>query len=210
VAASSKIDASRAEKEMRLTIRDYEYRELRRTIAIRGTVRIVLVPLTFVWWAGLSLVLVLFSELPVAALFPLAVLAAGFEAVLALHTGVERIGRYLQVAYEEQEEGGLDSSVTGLQPRWETTAMKVGPALPGGGADPLFTILFCCAAIVNLIPALLTTPTPIEIGLIAALHVAFAIRILRARAAAGRQRAVELARFRELDSRRRPPHSGDA
>ena len=178
-----------------MTVRDHEYRELRRTIAIRGTVRVVLVPWTFVWWAGLSIVLVLFSELPVAALFTLAVLAAGFEAVHALHVGVERIGRYLQVAFEE---GRPDSSVTGSQPVWETTAMKVGPALPGGGIDPLFAILFCSAAVVNLIPALLPMPTPIEIGLIGALHVSFIVRVLRARVAAARQRAVELEQYRAV------------
>jgi hypothetical protein len=178
-----------------VTVRDYEYRELRRTIAIRGTVRAAFIPLTFVPWAGLSVVLVLFSELPVAALFTLAVLAAGFEAVHSLHVGVERIGRYLQVAYEEAP---LDNSVSGLQPRWETTAMRVGPALPGGGVDPLFTILFCCAAIVNLIPAILPLPTPIEIGLIGALHAAFIIRVLRARSAAAKQRAVELEQYRAV------------
>ena len=177
-----------------MPVRDYEYAELRRTIAIRGTVRVALVPWTFTWWAALAVVLVLFSELPVAALLTLAVLASGFEAVHALHVGVERIGRYLQVAYEE---GPGDSSVSG-RPAWETTAMAVGPALPGGGADPLFTILFCCAAIVNLIPAMLPIPTPIEIGLIGALHIAFIVRILRARSAAARQRAVELDRYRAL------------
>jgi hypothetical protein len=178
-----------------VTVRDHEYGELRRTIAIRGTVRVAFIPLTFVWWAGLSVVLVLFSELPVASLFALAVLAAGFEAVHALHVGVERIGRYLQVAYEE---GSADSSVTGSQIGWETTAMKVGPALPGGGVDPLFTILFCCAAVLNLIPAVLPLPTPIEIGLIGALHVAFIIRVLRARTAAAKQRAVELEQYRAV------------
>lgn len=191
-----------------MTIRDHEYGELRRTIAIRGTVRVAFIPLTFVWWAGLSVVLVLFSELPVAALLTLAVLAAGFEAVHALHVGVERIGRYLQVAYEEAPRA---SSVTELQPAWETTAMKVGPALPGGGVDPLFTILFCSAAIVNLIPALLPVPTPIEISLIGALHVAFIIRVLRARTAAAKQRAVELERYRAVLGRPegRPPQQPD-
>jgi hypothetical protein len=196
---SSKFDASRAEKEIRVTVRDHEYGELRRTIAIRGTVRVAIVPVTFIWWAALAIVLVLFSELPVAALFTLAVLTAGFEAVHALHVGVERIGRYLQVAYEE---GEPDSSVTGLQARWETTAMEVGPALPGGGADPLFTILFCSAAIVNLIPALLPVPTLMEIGLITLLHVAFIVRVLRARAAAAKQRTVELERYRSVLARR--------
>lgn len=188
-----------------MTIRDHEYGELRRTIGIRGTVRVASIPLTFVSWAGLSVVLVLFSELPVAALFTLAVLAAGFEAVHALHVGVERIGRYLQVAYEEAP---LDSSVSGSQPGWETTAMKVGPALPGGGVDPLFTILFCSAAIVNLIPAILPVPTTIEISLIGALHITFIIRVLRARSAAARQRAIELEQYRAVFSGRRESLSG--
>jgi len=50
----------------------------------------------------------------------------GFEAIHALHVGAERIGRYLQVYYEDAPDA----------PRWETTAMAVGPALPGGGIDP--------------------------------------------------------------------------
>jgi hypothetical protein len=187
-----------------VTVRDYEYRELRRTIGIRGTVRVGVLMWTFFWWAGLSIVLVLFSELPVAALFTLAVLAAGFEALHALHAGVERIGRYLQVAYEEIQP---DNSVTGSQPGWETTAMKVGPALPGGGVDPLFTILFCSAAVVNLIPALLPVPTTIEISLIGTLHLAFVVRVLRARAAAAKQRAVELEQFRAVMRGAQPPDS---
>ena len=178
-----------------MTVRDYEYGELRRTIGIRGTVRVAFIPVTFIWWAGLSVVLILFPELPVAALYTLAVLAAGFEAVHALHVGVERIGRYLQVAYEET---GRDNSVSGSPPGWETTAMQVGPALPGGGVDPLFTILFCSAAIVNLIPAMLPVPTAIEISLIGALHIAFIIRVLRARTAAAKQRAVELEQYRKV------------
>lgn len=184
-----------------MTLRENEYGELRRTIAVRGTVRVALLPVTFVWWAGLSVVLVLFSELPVAALFTLAVLAAGFEAVHALHVGVERIGRYLQVYYEESV---ANDSVTGSQPRWETTATAVGPALPGGGADPLFTVLFCCAAVVNLIPALLPAPTELELVVIAALHLIFIGRVLRARAAAAKQRRVELEQYRALARNSRP------
>jgi len=173
-----------------MTFSEHEFAELRRTIALRGTVRIALVPVTFAVWGALALVLVLFSEVPVAALVSLGVLAAGFEAVHALHVGVERIGRYLQVVYEEGQPGA------GPHPRWETTAMAIGPALPGGGIDPLFTFLHCSAAIVNLVPALLPSPTPLELGVISTLHVSFIVRVLRARAAAGRQRAVELERLR--------------
>jgi hypothetical protein len=204
VLGHSKIGASRVEEGISVTLREHEYAQLRQTVALRGTVRMALVPLTFVWWAGLSVVLVLFSELPVAALFTLAVLAASFEAVHALHVGVERIGRYLQVCYEE---AAADDSVIESRPRWETTAMAVGPALPGGGIDPLFTILYCCAAVTNVIPALLPLPTPLEISVIGALHVLFIVRVMRARIAAGRQRAIELEQFRHINPQLPTPNS---
>src|SRR5688572_25787520 len=106
-----------------------EFAVLRQTIAARGTIRMALVPVTFIGWGALAVTLLLVGALPVAVLFPLGVLVAGFEAVRALHVGAERIGRYLQVYYETESEG----------PRWETTVMAVGPALPGGGIDPLFS-----------------------------------------------------------------------
>jgi hypothetical protein len=174
-----------------MSLHESEFAALRQTIASRGTVRVVLLVVTLLGWAALALVLLLFSDLPVAAVYPLMVLAAGFEGIHALHVGVERIGRYLQVNFE----GELDG------PRWETTAMSVGPALPGGGIDPLFTVLFACATVLNLIPALLPQPTPIEIGVIGALHAGLLIRVVRARGAAARQRAVELESFRALRTR---------
>ena len=108
----------------------------------------VLLPVTLIGWAALACTLLFVSDLPIASLFSLAILVAGFEAIHALHVGVERIGRYVQVYYESSENG----------PQWETTAMAIGPALPGGGVDPLFTVVFASAAIVNVIPALLPTP----------------------------------------------------
>lgn len=165
-----------------------EFRVLRQTVAGRGTARVVILPVTLLAWAALAVTLILFSELPVTALLPLAVLAGGFEAIHALHVGVERIGRYLQVFYEEQGNGA----------HWETTAMQVGPALPGGGVDPLFTGLFLSATALNLVPALLPAPTTIEIAVIGAVHAVVALRIVRARLVAGRQRGVELERYRQL------------
>ena len=148
----------------------------------------VLFPVTLIGWSALSLLLLIFSELPLAALFPLAVLVGGFEAIHALHVGVERIGRYLQVFYET----GSDT------PRWETTAMSVGPSLPGGGIDPLFSVVFVCATFLNAIAALLPQPTRLELGVVSALHAAFIFRVIRARGAAARQRAVELETYRAL------------
>jgi hypothetical protein len=175
-----------------MSLSEAEFRALRETIATRGTVRIILFPTTLAAWSIAAVTLLLLGPIPIGALFPLAILVSGFEAVHALHVGAERIGRYLQVFYE----GG---SVDG--PRWETTAMAVGPALPGGGIDPLFTIVFASATVLNAVAALLPRPTPVELAAVGALHGAFLVRIARARIAAARQRAVELESYRALQNR---------
>ena len=171
---------------------DSEYAVLRHTIASRGTTRVVLFPIAMIAWAALALIVLTFAEAPLASLYSLAVLVGGFEAIHALHVGVERIGRYLQVYYESPEAG----------PRWENTVMAVGPALPGGGIDPLFTVVFACATFINIIPTLALQPraTDTELGVIGVLHLALVIRIVRARGAAARQRAVELETFRAIRS----------
>jgi hypothetical protein len=178
-----------------MSLSDTEYAVLRQTIAARGTARMILFPVTIIAWATLALIVLTFAEAPVASLLPLAVLVAGFEATHALHVGAERIGRYLQVYYENSE-----SQISEHRPRWETIAMAVGPALPGGGIDPLFTLVFASATFVNIIPALTVQPRPTgtELGVIGVLHLAAVIRIVRARGAAARQRAVELESFRAL------------
>jgi hypothetical protein len=173
-----------------MTLSESEFAALRQTISSRGTTRMVLLPVTLAGWAGAAL-LGDIGGVPHATLFALIVLAAGFEAIHALHAGVERIGRYLQVFYE-----GSPGS-----PKWETTAMAVGPALPGGGVDPLFTVVFGLAALVNLIPAFMPWPAPLEGGFIATVHVVFLVRLVRARVAAARQRAVELESYRAIKSR---------
>jgi hypothetical protein len=172
---------------------DAEYAVLRQTISTRGTVRMALVPVTFLAWAVVGSSLLLDADLPITALFSLAVLAAGFEAVLALHIGVERIGRYLQVIYEEQE-AGADSA----GPRWETLAMAGGPSLPGGGTDPLFTLLFCSAVILNLAIVFVPGPTDFETVIASAIHLLVIVRMVRARRAAATQRTKDLAHYRRL------------
>ena len=170
-----------------------EFSVLRQTIALRGTVRMALVPLTCLGWAVLTLLVLLYGGPPAASIVSLAVLVGGFEAVHALHVGAERIGRYLQVYYETLPDG----------PRWETAVMTVGPALPGGGIDPLFSVVFVGTTIVNLVLALAPSVTPVELGVVALLHVGFVFRIVRARLAASRQRAVELESFKAMQSRER-------
>jgi len=171
-------------------LRVAEFAALRRAIAGRVTARVVLVAVTSAVWAALTLALVLFSDGPLATLLPLAVLVGGFEAIHALHAGAERIGRYLQVEYEGRPDG----------PRWETAAMAVGPSLPGGGVDPLFSVVFVGTAAINLVSAflVLAEPTRAEFGLLGLAHAAFVFRVIRARVAAARQRAIELESFKAL------------
>ena len=162
---------------------------MRDTIRQRGTARMVLVPLLFVGWAGTAVATAAVITVGLSTLVPLLVLAAGFEAVLALHLNVERIGRYLQVFHER--EGG-----------WEQVAMAYGQSFPGSGPDPLFTQLFVFGVSVNFLPAALGGE-PLEIAVVAIVHLALVYRIRMARTRAGRQRAEDLERFEQLRTQAR-------
>ena len=165
-----------------MTIREAEFAALRQTIAARGTVRAAVLVAVVVAWGALASVQGLFADLPLLALIPLVVLGCGFEAVWGLHVGVERIGRFIQVTYESAQDGAS----------WETTAMRASPGLPGGGADPLFTVVFAAATLVNLGVAFVAQPTPLETVLLFGCHAALWLRLARARILAGRQRRADL------------------
>lgn len=170
-----------------MTIREAEFAALRQTIAARGTVRVVLAVTVVVAWAVLALIQGLYSDLPLLAMVPLTVLVGGFEAVWALQVGVERIGRFIQVRHESEDGAS-----------WETSAMRASPGLPGSGADPLFTLVFAVASLVNLGVAFVAGPTPVEVVLLFAAHAALLLRLARARMLAGRQRRVDLEAFRAI------------
>jgi len=161
-----------------------EFIALRATIRDRGTVRMVLLPVTFGLWAGAAIATTAAVALPIAALLPLLVLAAGFEAIYALHVNVERIGRYLQVFHEP--EGG-----------WEHVAMTFGQRFPGRGPDALFSTLFLIATALNYLPVALggTVPELVVGGL---LHLVLAFHIGTARRRASRQREQDLERFKAI------------
>lgn len=161
-----------------------EYAAMRETIRQRGTARMLLVPITFIGWAGAAVATEAVITVAISTLVPLLILAAGFEAIFALHMNVERIGRYLQVFHER--DGG-----------WEQVAMKYGQRFPGGGPDPLFAQLFIFGASVNFLPTALVGE-PLEVGVIAVLHLLLVYRIRTARHAAAKQRAEDLERFEQL------------
>jgi hypothetical protein len=113
----------------------------------------------------------------------LLILAAAFEAVFALHVGVERVGRYLQVFYEDQ---------------WEHAAMGFGRPAGAVATDALFSVPFLIAALFNLGPAAVVNPVPVEWIFVGGAHALFALRVVVARFAASKQRAIDLERFRQL------------
>ncbi len=174
------------------TLRDQEeYTALRATIRERGTARICVFVAGVAAWAALTLATTAIGPTPLATLLPLLVLASAFEGVYALHIGVERIGRYLQVFHEHQ------SPETAA---WEQTAMAFGRPKGAAALDPLFTIPFALAALFNLTPALIVDPPPTtqELVFVAGSHAIFLLRIFAARHIASRQRTIDLARFTEI------------
>jgi len=165
----------------------YEYRALRATIRERGTARMCLFGGGIVAWAALTLATAALASTPVSTLLPLLVLAGLFEAIYALHVGVERIGRYIQVFHEGDTHHG-----------WEQAAMAFGRPAGAASVDALFTMPFVLAAVFNVAPAFLVRPTMEEIVFVTGAHALFLLRILIARATAARQRAVDLERFAQL------------
>jgi hypothetical protein len=168
-----------------------EYRALRDTIRERGTARVWIFVIGFGIWGGLVMATVSIAALPEATLLPLLALAAVFEAVFALHTGVERVGRYIQVFYEADTSDSLN---------WEHTAMAFGRAFPGATVDPLFARFFWIATIFNFIPAVLAGAVLYEWLGIGLAHVLFIVRVVIAERHAAHQRATDLDHFLKLKS----------
>ncbi len=173
-----------------------EYRILRETIAARGSLKPILFLSGLGIWAGILTVVLVWIPYPIAAIIPLLVLLATLEAIRPLHFGAERIGRYLQVFYEEE---GQPERPLHHSPSWERVAMRLS-AVPGTGGHPLFVPVFLLAAIANTLPVLLAQPlaTPVELAALAVPHIAFMIWLFNADRAMRAQRAAELQQFRQL------------
>ena len=173
-----------------------EYLVLRRTIAQRGSLRPILTLVGLCIWAALLTVVLVSLPYPVAAIVPLMVLVVTFEVIRPLHFGAERIGRYIQVFYEEdgQRNRPLDDT-----PAWERVAMSFG-AVPGVGGHPLFVPLFLIATIVNLLAVALPAPSTVEWVLLIP-HGAFAVWLLASDRSMRRQRELELTHLRSLRDR---------
>ncbi len=141
---------------------------------------------------------------PVAAVIPLTVLLATFEAIRPLHFGAERIGRYLQVFYEEAKRArrrGPCRRRPGSARPWRSA--RPSPARPdtrcSRPSSPSRPWSTCS-------PVVLPEPLPEELALLSLPHLAFLAWLVRTDGAMRAQRPTELARFRELrDQRVTPP-----
>jgi hypothetical protein len=171
-----------------------EYVILRRTIAQRGSLRPVLALTGIGMWVAALMAVLVWLPYPVAAAIPLLLLAVTFEVIRPLHFGAERIGRYLQVFYEEDGDPGRPLTDT---PAWERVAMSFG-AVPGAGGHPLFVPIFLLAAAINYVSVLLPGPLPLELIVMAVPHLALIAWLIAADRAMRNQRAIELARLRAM------------
>ncbi len=168
-----------------------EYSALRATIRERGTARHWVVIAGLGLWAALTLASSVIA-LPALTLLPLLVLVASFEVVFVLHTGVERVGRYIQVFYEQPEDRAA----------WEQVAMAYGRTFGGGGIDALFSPIFAVATLLNFIPVALSGSVAIDWTIVGAVHMLVIVRIWAAKRQASAQRAVDLERFIRLKHER--------
>ena len=171
-----------------------EYLVLRRTIAQRGALRPILALGGIALWALVLIAVLSLLPYPVASAIPLLVLAATFESIRPLHFSAERIGRYVQVFYEEA--GQPDRPLSDV-PSWERVAMSFGH-VPGVGGHPLFVPIFFLATVVNYVAVLVPRPVPVEWAVMAVPHLALLAWLIAAHRAMTTQRATELARLRAL------------
>jgi hypothetical protein len=76
--------------------------------------------------------------------------------------------------------------------------MAYGREFPGSGPDPLFAAHFWAATVLNIIPALIARPAPVEWAVVGTAHAFVIGRVALARRQAGQQRSRDLERFQRL------------
>jgi hypothetical protein len=162
-----------------------EYEALRATIRERGTARIWVVLTGVAAWGAIAILAGVTNVHQSVSFVPVLVLVAAYEINFFVHTGVERIGRYIQVFYEEPARASSG---------WETTTMNYGAKYPGG-LDPLFTVVFYAAAALDFFTSVRGLWWSL-LSLIA--HAAFVYRVFSTTRLAATQRATDLERFRSL------------
>ena len=171
-----------------------EFVALRDTIQTRGGARPFALLSGLIGWAVVLTVILVWLPNPMASVVPLLVLLGTFEVVRSLHLGVERIGRYVQVFFEE----GAGDCAPKTPPAWEHMAMIFGPRVPGAGVHPFFLPVLLLADLVNFLAVVFPGPVMVEVTSLAVPHLALIIWMLYCDRGMRRQRATELARYRAL------------
>ena len=176
-----------------------EYRALRATIRERGTARVWIFVVGLGIWGGL--VIATASPSPRCRRrrccrcwrWP-----ASSKRVFALHTGVERVGRYIQVFYESDRPGDsleLGTHRDGVRP-------CLSEAAPAIRCSRRF---FWIATVCNFIPAVLAGAVPVEWTVIGVAHVLFIVRVVIAERHARRDSARPISiTFQKAEERRQP------
>ena len=181
-------------------IQDSEFAALRATIRERGSLRTGLLLAGLVAWGALAVAVAAAQVVGPFRLVPLMILAATFEVTYAIHAGVERIGRYVQVFYEERQTT-RDSPAPAAA--WETSVTAYARMYPDGGSDPLFIWPLSLAAVLNT-GGLFAVGSGGDVALVIlfATHVPFLLRMFAVRRQIGAQRAIDLERFRQIRDRK--------
>jgi hypothetical protein len=154
-----------------------EFEALQANIRERAATKVVLFYVGIAVWAALTVATTAVIVLPVAALLPLLVLAAGFEATASLHIGGERLGRSLRAVREREA-----VEAAGGEPA-DTPAAQAAVANRPRSADPIFSVIYVLAGLANFLPVVLTAQMREEIVAIGAVHALFFWRVLTLRRA---------------------------
>ena len=88
-----------------------------------------------------------------------------------------------------------------VPPAWETTATAFGRSVPGAGGHPFFLPIFVMATLLNYLAVIFPGPVAVELWTLAIPHIALVLWMLYCDRAMRKQRATELARYRELKTR---------
>ena len=76
--------------------------------------------------------------------------------------------------------------------------MAFGRPKNSAATDALFTVDFLLAALFNVAPALILDPARVELVFVGGAHALFVLRLVVVRQTAGKQRAIDLERFQQI------------
>jgi hypothetical protein len=171
-----------------------EFRALQAAIRERTSARLLFLAIAWVGWASLATAIMLVLPAAPLLVLPLVLLLASFEVNLGIIRGVEHIGAYLRLAFEERR----------AVPGWETASADLARRYPRGVADPVLFWPFVAVLGANYLcvvlaagetadPAIHVREDSLDLALVTALHAAVLVRFVFGRRglASGREREFQ-------------------